>query len=1050
MEATSPSPNGGKTEQVSSGVVVSGVTQQQRVFRFIAALLVFALCTYYGIFRVHFPPPGLSRGHPFTARWWLWPLEFNSASRMNHVEPAIEFNCITATPDKRHIWMAGQAGMILHSDDGGETWIRLPKVGDDLVTPKPATPTPSNSVPPSATPPSKKKASIDSPVFRYLALTAANERDEWIRVSADGKQQQTGKTKDRPGDKSPLTQLDPNAPLQGGTPSPPMNLRGERALTSPGESGGGNDSVSVPPFDFVQLESNNVIDLSFVSPTVGYALTAEGELLSTHDGGNSWQLLPALRKTKISSSKIRFIDERRGVAAGGDGLAATFDAGETWIGDPNFKDVTDFVLTEGLDGWAIGQFSGPLQFFVNAKGFRDSLLREGSNLNGIAKTSDGTLFACGDGGLLLTLRGYGREPAQANVSDTREDLSRIVFPSDTTGYVFSNSGLILATNNGGKDWEQRRGPLSGQPTAVFFSSENEGLLAVDGGAVSSTNDGGRNWTPLVVSSPAPLNGFDFWLPAPWYLLALCFLVGFVRRIPDETPILPITGIAGLLLSDKPIETADADYLGFRKIALGLSNYLRNNATNPPLTVAVTGDWGMGKSSLMNLLESDLENYGFKAVKFNAWHHQTEESLLAALLGNVRSQAIPSIFKREGVTFRIKLLWLRARKNILAFLLVVAGAAFCVGYFAADIGRLTNPASLTQLLNALNGPKSLIEQLTEHWSQIGKFLAVAVATIGSLVGFLKAFRPFGVDPSSLLASKSNAAKSKDLRAQTSFRYQFSQEFREVTESLNPLSMVLFVDDVDRCRPEQVYDMLEAINFLVSCGDCFVVMGFARRRVERCIGLVFEKVAAERPDKPNEPKLDEPQKREKFAKDYLEKLINIEVAVPVGSMEQIQELLTNKPLEVEPPSRMEMADRWIRKWGSSLFLALIACVVGWIALSSSMRVFPRGETKYPTADIGPAPPPVSFGAKVEATPPDQSPEEKAQWEWLQKRQKANAEADNARQLAVFTPASKVGLWLWMVLLGAGALVGLGIIRLSRRPNAIVEDSPEFVSALNEWAP
>jgi len=43
---------------------------------------------------------------------------------------------------------------------------------------------------------------------------------------------------------------------------------------------------------------------------------------------------------------------------------------------------------------------------------------------------------------------------------------------------------------------------------------------------------------------------------------------------------------------------------------------------------------------MNLLMADLKEYRFRPVWFNAWHHQKEEHLLASLLENIKSQAIP--------------------------------------------------------------------------------------------------------------------------------------------------------------------------------------------------------------------------------------------------------------------------------------------------------------------------------------------------------------------------------------------------------------------------
>ena len=111
-----------------------------------------------------------------------------------------------------------------------------------------------------------------------------------------------------------------------------------------------------------------------------------------------------------------------------------------------------------------------------------------------------------------------------------------------------------------------------------------------------------------------------------------------------------------------MQAGDADALGYADIAAGLSRFLRNPKTLPPLTVAVTGEWGSGKSSLMNLLKADLRRAGFRTVWFNAWHHQKGEQLLASLFANLRTQAIPPWFSRSGWAFRWKLLTRRSRRH----------------------------------------------------------------------------------------------------------------------------------------------------------------------------------------------------------------------------------------------------------------------------------------------------------------------------------------------------------------------------------------------------
>ena len=571
---------------------------------------------------------------------------------------------------------------------------------------------------------------------------------------------------------------------------------------------------------------------------------------------------------------------------------------------------------------------------------------------------------------------------------------------------------------------------------IYFSSERHGFVVGNNGTVIGTDDGGEHWYPVVAAGPTSVGGYA-WLPAPWYFVTVIVLFGLVRRIPDEIPSVTRQGIAELLASDKPIGPGDPDYLGFQQTALGLSNYLRNNATKPPLTIAITGEWGMGKSSLMNLVQGDLRSYKFRPVWFNAWHHQTEESLLATLLENVRTQAIPSMFTPEGIVFRVKLLWLRARRNLFVFLLVVAAVAFCVSYFATDPHRLTQPPeALTQILT---NPSRAIMKLAGRHEDVGKAILVLISAIGALITFLKGFRAFGVDPSSLLASKSNTAKAKDLRAQTSFRYRFENQFHEVTNSLNPLTMVVFVDDLDRCRPEEVYNMLEAINFLVSCGDCFVIMGLARRRIERCVGLVFDKIAAEGPTEMDGRRLSRSEQRQRFAQMYLEKLINIEVPVPKGGAEQIRTLLISKREEPPPRSKIEIIGEKLSELMPHLVPAGLAVAAAVIAVCCGLSLFNTqdnsgtgsGTSQSSTSQVQSANEPQSSQAIMESSP-------------------APAASPTGIGKAKFFPGQKERSPLWAILLVTAVILTPGIIRLSRRTGAVIEDSPEFTEALDKWFP
>ncbi len=111
-------------------------------------------------------------------------------------------------------------------------------------------------------------------------------------------------------------------------------------------------------------------------------------------------------------------------------------------------------------------------------------------------------------------------------------------------------------------------------------------------------------------------------------------------------------------TDRPVGHGDPDFLGARRIAAGLAHFLTNAKTEPPLTLAVTGDWGCGKSSLMNYLFIHLKREGLRPVWFNAWHHRDEQNVLASILAKVQLECIKPWWHPAGFWFRGRLWWRR--------------------------------------------------------------------------------------------------------------------------------------------------------------------------------------------------------------------------------------------------------------------------------------------------------------------------------------------------------------------------------------------------------
>lgn len=618
---------------------------------------------------------------------------------------------------------------------------------------------------------------------------------------------------------------------------------------------------------FISGIGSRLVSVQFIADgKLGWAVGQFGTILHTTNGGESWK--PQASGTKDWLESVQFLaDDKQGWAAGSDGtILHTEDGGERW--KPQVSGIpTDlssiYFLTDGQQGWAVGQAA--------------------TNLHTT------------DGGLSWTLQ----------ASRTIAYLDEVYFLDDgKRGWAVGEGGTILNTTESGISWKpQESGTIFGLNSVQFLSDGKVGWAVGEGGTILITSDGGNSWhgEDLVRYGRYPA----WWLYPVWMFTFILFVYAIkTPQVIEHSK----KSVADMLLSDRPLEAGEPDFLAFKPIARGLSMFLRNKNTQPPLTIAITGEWGTGKSSLMNLLKDELKKKGIRPVWFNAWHHQKEEHLLASLLENIRVQAIPSWFSLNGLIFRACLIFLRTKKHFILIPLMLLAFIGFITYFAADY-----PNSLNRLKNI---PYNFIEVIITIISErnAGKSLELlgkisdpfSAFIIIFLVIFILGWRllsSFGVKPAALMVSMSNRFSIKDLSAQTSFRHKFAQEFREVTQALKPRTMLILIDDLDRCRPENVLEVLEAVNFLVSSGDCFVVLGMSRDRVERCVGLGFKDIAKEMIDSPmtgvqsgNEEDEDK-KRRSEFARHYLEKLINIEIPVPKMEHEQSLNLLKHSSAEKE---------------------------------------------------------------------------------------------------------------------------------------------------------
>jgi len=243
----------------------------------------------------------------------------------------------------------------------------------------------------------------------------------------------------------------------------------------------------------------------------------------------------------------------------------------------------------------------------------------------------------------------------------------------------------------------------------------------------------------------------------------------------------------------PDNETDLDFLNFTSVAETVAEIIVQ-AGRRPISVGISGAWGVGKSSMIKLtrkaLEKRAENLGgdFVFVEFNAWLYQGYDDARAALMEVIGNALTEEAEKRKkGIEkakeFVERIRWFRLAK-------LVAGSAVA--------------------LHAGLPPMGL---LGEVWSA-GQKLFGGHAAVADVEAAAKAGEEAVEASSGLLKEKKKTTPPKEIQA-------LRDAFEETLAAMG-VTLVVLIDDLDRCLPETTISTLEAIRlFLFLKNTAFVI-------------------------------------------------------------------------------------------------------------------------------------------------------------------------------------------------------------------------------------
>lgn len=287
-----------------------------------------------------------------------------------------------------------------------------------------------------------------------------------------------------------------------------------------------------------------------------------------------------------------------------------------------------------------------------------------------------------------------------------------------------------------------------------------------------------------------------------------------------------------------------DHLGFKDYAVAFGQMVTNPLVKPPIVVGIYGQWGTGKTFLLHQIEKEVhriqrehnERQRYRGprkqyapmrvltVDFDAWAFNASDNLWAGLVEMIFKKIEDQFEGLEKTRFIVSRNLAREWRQLI--LRIFYGVLF--------IGSLALAAYL--IISQLD-----VDLQTELLALLG--LPVLVRYGRDIVSLLAT--PQSTQLASAVTSSASTYRERRFLAsivQPQDRNIMGRVYNDMSKMLDALPehsrIAVFIDDLDRCKPDRVIEVLEAITLLLAFKEFVVFLAVDTRVVASIVEASYE--------------------------------------------------------------------------------------------------------------------------------------------------------------------------------------------------------------------